>query len=263
MFGEEAQAPRASLVIEPPVRCPACGARWKGQGPYCSQCKFRVGRVGQGPSSRVRAIGSEADELELDRNTATAFLARASLIGGFAATFVNGFAILGFLAVWFGCGLGLPGPKRTRWMGGFAVSAALLVLSVAVGTGVTAFTSNPTGDALNAGEPFLEVRIESWQYAQGQLIVSGTVNNTGSAPVFSPAIELVVYEDDSRDQVLATETAYPEGTFDAYLRQGQETSFAHDLIVPDAPLQVSWEILLNDTPGEVRGGPPQLSAETE
>ena len=247
---------RATLIIEPPVRCPSCGASWKGLGPYCSQCRFRIEPSLAGAGAASRADRLEQDELELDQATALAFLARVLLIGGFVATFIPGFAIIGFLAVWVGCGLGLPGSTRMRWLGGFGLSAALLLLSVAVATGVTAFTRSAPPDDLNVGVPFLEITIESWQYAEGELSVAGTVANRGSAATFSPAIELVVYEDDTRDAVVASGTAYPEGTFDAYLRKGQETTFEHAVLVPDQPGQVVWEIVVGDAPGRVIGAPP-------
>ncbi len=235
------------------MRCPSCGARWKGRGPYCAQCRFRIGPSPAGAGAALRADRFEQDELELGQATALAFLARVLLIGGFVATFIPGFAIIGFLAVWAGCGIGLPGGTRTRWVGGFGLSAALLLLSLAVGTGVTAFTRSAPPDDRNAGAPFLEVTIESWQYAEGALSVTGAVANTGSAAAFSPALELIVYEDDTREAVLASDTAYPEG---AYLRQGQETTFEHAVRVPDQPAQIVWEIIVGDTPGRIIGAPP-------
>ena len=86
--------------------------------------------------------------------------------------------------------------------------------------------------------------------------VTGAVVNTGSAAAFSPPIELVVYEDDIRDAVLASDTAYLEGTFDWYLRQGQETTFEHAVLEPDQPGQVVWEIVVGDAPGSVSGAQP-------
>jgi hypothetical protein len=182
-----------------------------------------------------------------------ALASRILLIGGFGATFISGFAPIGFLAVWAGCGLGLPGSKQTRWLGGLGLSTGLLMLSLAVGSGVTTFSADPAL-LVDESQPFLEVRVESWNYANGELRVQGTVENTGAGPAFSPAIELLVFEGPEQEELLASDTAYPDGGFDREFHPGQDARFQHALRILDPPVEIFWEIVVDQYPSDIRGG---------
>jgi hypothetical protein len=182
-----------------------------------------------------------------------ALASRILLIGGFGATFISGFAPVGFLAVWAGCGLGLPGSKQTRWLGGFGLSTGLLLLSLAVGSGITTFSAGP---ALVEDEsrPFLEVRVVGWNYADGELRVQGTMENTGAGPAFSPVIELLVFDGPEQEELLASDTAYPDGAFDREFHPGEDASFHYALRIPEPPVEIFWEVLVHQYPSDVRGG---------
>jgi|TARA_Y100000031_G_C8166901_1_gene359826 hypothetical protein len=93
-----------------------------------------------------------------------------------------------------------------------------------------------------------------WDYTNGELRVQGTVENTGVGPAFSPAIELLVFEGPEQAQLLASDTAYPDGGFDREFHPGQDARFQYSLPIPDMPGEIFWEVIVNEYPSDVRGG---------
>ncbi|MDP6608411.1 MAG: hypothetical protein QF463_05030 [Vicinamibacterales bacterium] len=185
-----------------------------------------------------------------DRSDATALalnrIGSLLLAAGFLATFVPGWMAYGFVAVWVGCGLGLKGSRVARWAGGLAIGLCLTLVGVTIGglSGAPAAAEAPTL------QPFLVVTVQSMERADAELVVRGTVLNTGNGPAYSPAVELTVFEDPG-ENVVADEIAYPQDIFIADLNPGQLAPFEVTADLPDDAGTIRWDVAQNDHPGEV------------
>jgi hypothetical protein len=168
------------------------------------------------------------------------------LVAGFLATFVPGWQAYGFVAVWIGCGLGLKGSRVVQWGGGLAIGLALAYVGVTIG-GLSA-APPPADDS--SPQPFLVVTVQSVVRVQAELIVRGSVLNTGTGPAYSPAVELIVFEDPG-ETLLANEIAYPQDVFVADLNPGQLAPFEVTADLLDDAGTIRWDVTQTDYPGEV------------
>ena len=146
--------------------------------------------------------------------------------------------------------MGSTGTALVRWRDGLAVGLVLSLLGGTIGANVLA--RHPGAQAAAMLQPFWAVTVESSESSldENELVVRGTVHNTGPAAVFGPSIELLVYETSS-GMLVASETAYPGDTIDSWLASGAKEPFQHVALIPDGVGPVEWEIVLDDTPGTV------------
>ena len=232
-------------------RCPQCGTRILQDAARCSHCGRPVDASPGRPaaSAAPKPPRSEAREAA-DRSDATTLavsrLGSVLLLAGFLATFVPDWQAYGSVAVWIGCGLGLKGSHVVKWGGGLAIGLALAYVGVTIG-GLSAAPPPPDD---SSPQPFLVVTVQSTQRADAGLIVRGTVLNTGTGPAYSPAVELILFEDPG-ETLLANEIAYPQDYFIADLNPGQLAPFELTADLLHDAGTIRWDVTQTDYPGEV------------
>jgi hypothetical protein len=201
-----------------PRKCPSCGGRLVGhESEVCPNCRPVEGRKSeQQPTHRAAATSSGSAETKRDLLPAVGYLLA---LGGFSATVASGWWLgVGFVTISYGYALGSRGAPLVRWRDGVAVGLVLSLLGATIGANVLA---RDTGYGAAALQPFLEVTVQASEREPTELVVRGTVRNTGAAAVFGSSIELYVYES-SNGTLVASETAYPADTIEAWLAPGEE-----------------------------------------
>ena len=170
-------------------------------------------------------------------------------LAGFSATVAPGWWLgAGFVTISCGYALGSKGTPGVRWRDGLAIGLVLSLLGATIGA--TVLARDIGAHAAAVPQPFLEVTVRSSERRQGELVVRGTVRNTGEAPGFGASIELNVYETSS-GTLVAAETAYPADTIEAWLAPGAEASFQHVAAIPEGVGPIEWAVVVEDTPGLV------------
>ena len=262
---DRANAPRVAApvarssqnAVEPsadwrPRKCPYCGGRLVNDSESCRQCSRVDARQSDHPSTRDRTAStrrsatSSQSETQRDLIPALGYLLA---LAGFSATFAPGWWLgAGFVTMCCGYALGSTGTPTVRWRDGLTVGLVLSLLGATVSTNLLAGNTPAGTDAVH--QPFLEVTVRSSEQRGDELIVRGTVRNTGRASVFSPSIELNVY-DTSSGTLVAAETAYPANTIEAWFLAGAQASFQHVAPLPAGVGPIEWAVSVEDAPGSV------------
>lgn len=227
-----------------PRKCPSCGGRLVNESEDCASCG-RGDRRQQAPRGAA-ATASDTSETKKDLLPACGYLLA---LAGFSATFAPGWWLgVGFVTITYGYALGSQGARLVRWRDGVAVGVVLSLLGATIGAevlgrGVGAY-------AAAAPQPFLEVTVQASERQGEELAIRGIVRNTGSAAIFGPSIELTVYERSS-GTLVASETAYPADTIEAWLAPGEQAWFRHTAAIPDGVGPIEWAVAIDDGPGAV------------
>ncbi len=100
-------------------------------------------------------------------------------------------------------------------------------------------------------QPRLLITVQRAEYAYGYFKVVGIVKNVGSAPAFSPTVNLRVTRGDT---VLAEDSAWPVGTLLRQLPVGGEAAFEVSSRVPGDPGSewISYEVAMSKYGYDVR-----------
>jgi hypothetical protein len=134
-------------------------------------------------------------------------------------------------------------PKR-GFGGGRAIMWFIVIL---VGGCVAAVMMSPTRTATTTSTSTREsrfvVKVEKESYDHGYLKLVGTVENTGTAAVFSPSLKIRVSRGGT---VLAEDTVWPAGMMMKNVQPGARAAFESITRVPSEPGKITYEVSMKE-----------------